>query len=130
MGLKKGQTHSSSFKKSTENEYRIFRKHFVFSCVDILLIKDGSVLLTKRTINPHKGSWHLPGSIIRKNETMKQTVRRTAKKELNINDDHDGIMILDSDYKAGTSLNEIFNNNTIIDYTLLNHYLIEKIIKS
>ncbi len=85
MGLKKGQTHSSSFKKSTENEYRIFRKHFVFSCVDILLIKDGSVLLTKRTINPHKGSWHLPGSIIRKNETMKQTVRRTAKKELNIN---------------------------------------------
>ena len=85
MGLKKGQTHSSSSKKSTESEYRIFRKYFVFSCVDILLIKDSSVLLTRRTINPHKGSWHLPGSIIRKNETMRQTVRRTAKKELNIN---------------------------------------------
>jgi ADP-ribose pyrophosphatase YjhB (NUDIX family) len=85
MGLKKGQTHSSSSKKSTENEYHVFRRYFVFSCVDILLIKDDSVLLTRRTINPHKGSWHLPGSIIRKNETMRQTVRRTAKKELNIN---------------------------------------------
>ena len=72
-------------KKATDNEYHIFRKQFVFSCVDILLIKDGLVLITKRTINPHKGSWHLPGSIIRKNETMRQTVRRTAKKELNIN---------------------------------------------
>ena len=85
MGLKKGQTHSSSLKKSTENEYRIFRKHFVFSCVDLLIIKSGSILLTKRTMNPHKGSWHLPGNIIRKNETMKQAVRRAAKKELNIN---------------------------------------------
>jgi ADP-ribose pyrophosphatase YjhB (NUDIX family) len=73
------------FKKATDGEYHIFRKQFAFSCVDILLIKDGSVLLTKRTINPHKGSWHLPGSIIRKNETMKQAVRRAAKKELNIN---------------------------------------------
>ena len=85
MGLKKEQAYSGSFKKSTENEYQIFRKHFVFSCVDLLLIKSGSVLLTKRTMNPHKGSWHLPGNIIRKNETMKQAVRRAAKKELNIN---------------------------------------------
>ena len=73
------------FKKSTENEYHIFRKQFVFSCVDILLVKDGSILLTKRTMNPHKGRWHLPGNIIRKNETMKQAVKRAAKKELNIN---------------------------------------------
>ena len=72
-------------KKATDNEYHIFRKQFVFSCVDILLIKDGLVLLTKRTMNPHKGSWHLPGNIIRKNETMKQAVMRAAKKELNIN---------------------------------------------
>ena len=85
MGLKKEQAYSGSFKKSTENEYHIFRKHFVFSCVDLLLIKSGSILLTKRTMNPHKGSWHLPGNIIRKNETMKQAVRRAAKKELNIN---------------------------------------------
>ena len=73
------------FKKATEDEYHIFRKQFVFSCVDILLVKDGSILLTKRTMNPHKGSWHLPGNIIRKNETMKQAVKRAAKKELNIN---------------------------------------------
>ncbi len=85
MGLKKVQAHSDSFKKSPEKEYHIFRKHFVFSCVDILLIKDDSILLTKRTLKPYKNSWHLPGNIIRKNETMKQAVRRAAKKELNIN---------------------------------------------
>ena len=84
MGLKKEQSSSNSFQKATDNEYNIFRKYFAFSCVDILLIKNGLILLTKRTVNPHKGDWHLPGSIIRKNETMKQAVIRTAKKELNI----------------------------------------------
>ena len=72
-------------KKAPENDYHSFRKHFVFSCIDILLIKDGAILLTKRTLDPHKGSWHLPGNIIRKNETMKQAVRRAAKNELNLN---------------------------------------------
>ena len=71
-------------KKSTENEYNRFRKYFVFSCVDVIILKNNSVLLTKRTQNPHKGSWHIPGSIIRKNETMKQAVKRAAKNELNL----------------------------------------------
>ena len=39
-------------------------------------------------------------------------------KELNINDDHEGIMILDSNSKIGISLNELLNNDTIIDIDL------------
>jgi len=74
-----------NIKKSTENEYHKFRKYFVFSCVDIIILKNNSVLLTKRTQDPHKGSWHVPGSIIRKNETMLQAVKRAAKNELNLN---------------------------------------------
>ena len=54
-------------KRSTEKDYNEFRKNFVFSCIDVIIIKNHSVLLTKRTQNPHKGSWHLPGNIIRKN---------------------------------------------------------------
>ncbi len=72
-------------KKSTEKDYNKFRKNFVFSCIDVIIIKNHSVLLTKRTQNPHKGSWHLPGNIIRKNETMRQAVKRAAKNELNLN---------------------------------------------
>ncbi len=72
-------------KKSTEKDYSKFRKNFVFSCIDVIIIKNNSVLLTKRTQNPHKGSWHLPGNIIRKNETMRQAVKRAAKNELNLN---------------------------------------------
>ena len=72
-------------KKSTENEYNRFRKYFVFSCVDVVILKNNSVLLTIRTQNPHKGSWHIPGGIIRKNETMIQAVKRAANNELNLN---------------------------------------------
>ena len=72
-------------KKSTEKDYNKFRKNLVFSCIDVIIIKNNSVLLTKRTQNPHKGSWHLPGNIIRKNETMRQAVKRAAKNELNLN---------------------------------------------
>ena len=72
-------------KRSTEKDYNEFRKNFVFSCIDVIIIKNHSVLLTKRTQNPHKGSWHLPGNIIRKNETMRQAVKRAAKTELNLN---------------------------------------------
>ena len=71
--------------RSTEKDYNKFRKNFVFSCIDVIIIKNHSVLLTKRTQNPHKGSWHLPGNIIRKNETMSQAVKRAAKNELNLN---------------------------------------------
>jgi len=39
-------------------------------------------------------------------------------KELNINNDHEGIMILDSNYKIGVSLNELINNDTLIDIDL------------
>ena len=74
-----------TIKRSTEKDYNEFRKNFVFSCIDVIIIKNHSVLLTKRTQNPHKGSWHLPGNIIRKNETMRQAVKRAARTELNLN---------------------------------------------
>ena len=70
-------------KRASEADYTKFRKYFAFSCVDLLIFRDdSSILLTKRTINPFKGYWHLPGTIIRRNETRKNAVKRTAKEEL------------------------------------------------
>ena len=70
-------------KRASEEDYAKFRKYFTFSCVDLLIFRDdSSVLLTKRTINPFKGYWHLPGTIIRRDETRKNVVKRAAKEEL------------------------------------------------
>ena len=70
-------------KRASEIDYQKFRKFFTFSCVDLLIFGDDNrILLTKRSINPFKGYWHLPGTIIRRNETRRNAVKRAAKDEL------------------------------------------------
>ena len=55
-------------KRATNKDYDKFREYFSFSCVDLLIFDEKSILLTKRTIKPFKGYWHLPGTIIRRDE--------------------------------------------------------------
>lgn len=43
---------------------------------------EGAVLLTKRSIPPEKGSWHLPGSFILKGETIEECIKRILRTEL------------------------------------------------
>jgi len=69
-------------KRVSEQNYKKFRKYFTFSCVDLLIFDKDEILLTKRTINPFKGYWHLPGTIIRRGETRKNAIKRTAREEL------------------------------------------------
>tara|TARA_B100001750_G_C15207416_1_gene446559 strand:- start:65 stop:490 length:426 start_codon:yes stop_codon:yes gene_type:complete len=71
-------------KRVSDRDYEKFRKYFTFSCVDLLIFDEDAILLTKRTINPFKGYWHLPGTIIRRNEKREDAVRRAAKEELGI----------------------------------------------
>lgn len=71
--------------KAPTKEYDDFRKYFAFSCVDLIIFDGNSVLLTKRTRNPYKGYWHLPGSMVHKGEKMTEAVKRSAKEELNLN---------------------------------------------
>jgi ADP-ribose pyrophosphatase YjhB (NUDIX family) len=70
-----------------KKEYDRLRKYFAFSCADLVIFDGKSVLLTKRTRHPYKGYWHLPGSIIHKNEKITDTVKRSAKEELNLDVD-------------------------------------------
>ena len=69
-------------RRASNKDYERFRECFTFSCVDLLIFDGKAVLLTKRTINPFKGYWHLPGTIIRRGEKRENAVKRAAKDEL------------------------------------------------
>ena len=69
-------------KRASEKDYEKFREYFSFSCVDLLILDEKSILLTKRTIKPFKGYWHLPGTIIRRDEKRDNAVKRAAREEL------------------------------------------------
>lgn len=70
--------------KTTKKQYGLFRKYFPFSCVDLVLFDNKLVLLTKRTQNPYKGMWHIPGTMIRINEKIEDAVKRAGKNELGL----------------------------------------------
>ena len=44
----------------------------------------GELFLTKRSIEPCKGKWHLPGGTVRFGEPMVEAVKRIAARELGI----------------------------------------------
>ena len=53
-------------------------------CVEVVLIRDKKILLTKRTIPPCSGEWHTPGGTVLKGENLHQAVKRVAKEEIGI----------------------------------------------
>lgn len=58
-------------------------KDFVV-CVDGIFIKDGKILLLKRTYEPFKGFWHLAGGQVEDGETLKNALKREFKEETNL----------------------------------------------
>ena len=66
----------------TNDEYQ-----FVFSrapriCLDFIIVKDRTILMTKRTIEPFKGFWHIPGGMIRYKEKIDAAAERILCAEL------------------------------------------------
>ncbi|MBI3335318.1 MAG: NUDIX hydrolase [Candidatus Portnoybacteria bacterium] len=49
-----------------------------------LFIKNGSILLTKRAIDPKKGFWDLPGGFIEEDEHPEKALHREIKEELGV----------------------------------------------
>ncbi len=70
--------------QTTKKQYDSFRKYFPFSCVDLILFENDFVLLTKRTQNPFKEMWHIPGTMIRRGEKIEDAIKRAGKDELGI----------------------------------------------
>lgn len=53
-------------------------------CVDLIIVKGKKILLTKRSIPPFKGLWHLPGGGVFHRENVHKAIKRIAKRELGI----------------------------------------------
>lgn len=51
------------------------------ACVGIAVVDGGGVLLTKRSIAPYFGFWHLPGKMLLRDETVFGAAIRVAKEE-------------------------------------------------
>ena len=80
MNVKKNTSNLTSSKK----QYDSFRKYFPFSCADLILFENDSILLTNRTQNPYKGMWHLPGTMIRRGEKVEEAIKRAGEVELGL----------------------------------------------
>jgi colanic acid biosynthesis protein WcaH len=50
-------------------------------CVDAVVVQDGKTLLCKRTNEPVKGHYWLPGGRIRKGETLTEAILRKVEQE-------------------------------------------------
>ncbi|MBA3047722.1 NUDIX hydrolase [Patescibacteria group bacterium] len=53
-------------------------------CVEVVIQSDKGVLLTKRSIEPLNGQWHIPGGTVLKGERIEQAVKRVAEEELGV----------------------------------------------
>lgn len=52
--------------------------------VEVVLIKDDGIVLTKRSIEPCIGQWHLPGGTIYFGESIDSAVSRVAMEEIGV----------------------------------------------
>ena len=65
-----------------EKEYLKIFKRVPRATVDVIVFNGrGEVLLAKRDIPPHKGSWHIPGGMVAYGERVAQAAVRKIKEE-------------------------------------------------
>jgi 8-oxo-dGTP diphosphatase len=55
-------------------------KKFVV-CVDGVYVRDGKMLLLKRSVEPFKGCWHVVGGHVEEGESLKAAVKREFREE-------------------------------------------------
>lgn len=71
-------------KKMPFKEFKSIYSRVPRLCVDLIVLTDTGIVLTKRDAPPCVGQWHLPGGTVLKGETSKEAVRRVAREELHI----------------------------------------------
>lgn len=61
--------------------FKKIRRNVPLPTVDALIMKDGRLLLVKRTQEPMKGRWWFVGGRVNKNEKLTHAVRRKVREE-------------------------------------------------
>ena len=61
--------------------YLKIKEKMPISCVDLLIVHDGKLLLMLRNNEPGKDLWFTPGGRIYKNEVLRDAIKRVLKKE-------------------------------------------------
>ncbi|WP_436926862.1 NUDIX domain-containing protein [Halosimplex amylolyticum] len=67
-----------------EDEFATVLERVPQVCVEIVLERDGRVLLAHRTKAPANGEWFWPGSRLFKGEELADAARRVAREELGV----------------------------------------------
>ena len=72
-------------KKIPFKEYKKIYSTVPRLCVEVVLLIDKKIALTKRDIPPAIGKWHTPGGTVLMGETLKKAVKRIAQEEMEEN---------------------------------------------
>lgn len=72
------------YAKLSPASYRYIYSRVPRVCVDVVIRKPGGVLLSKRSILPRIGSWHLPGGRVYRHETLEHAAKRICREELGL----------------------------------------------
>ena len=67
-----------------DEEWETIVRHVPIPSVDLVVLHDDGVVLGKRTNEPAKGEWFVPGGRIHKGERLEDAVHRIATEELGI----------------------------------------------
>lgn len=69
----------------SDEEYQYIYSRVPRVNVEIVIKTENGIVLTKRSIEPWKGYWHLPGGRVRLDETLENAVQRIALYEVGVN---------------------------------------------
>jgi 8-oxo-dGTP diphosphatase len=53
-------------------------------CVEVIMVESDGVVLTKRSIEPGAGLWHIPGATLRFGEALTDAAHRVAQEECHV----------------------------------------------
>ena len=92
-------------------------KTLYYVAVDIILVKDGKVLLQRRANTGWMdGKWNMPGGHIEDEKTLEQVAVREAKEEL-------GIEVAEKDVRIIHAIQNRTNRQTILFYATCDKYV-------
>jgi ADP-ribose pyrophosphatase YjhB (NUDIX family) len=68
----------------SDKEYDFIYSRAPRLCVDLFIKNKNGILLTKRSIEPYKNTWHLPGGRVKFKESIFGAVARISRAEIGV----------------------------------------------